>query len=67
MKKLSRTIIPAAIAILIPALAHAGPVVKFERMDYDFGTVKQGEQLSYEFKFSNAGDADLVIEGINSP
>lgn len=52
------------IAISVPALVHAGPLIEFERTGYDFGRVKQGRQLHHEFRFTNAGDEDLVIEGL---
>ena len=34
---------------------------KFDVEVYDFGTIKQGESVSYDFKFSNAGKDPLII------
>jgi len=34
---------------------------KFEKVEYDFGTIKQGESVTYEFKFSNGGSEPLII------
>jgi len=44
-------------------LANA-PVIQFEKKDYDFGTIKQGEIKSFEFKFTNTGKTDLNIREI---
>ena len=37
------------------------PVVEFEKMEHDFGSVTDGEKVTYNFKFKNTGSADLVI------
>ena len=36
---------------------------KFEADTFDFGTIKQGDVVTHEFKFSNAGKEPLVITG----
>jgi len=33
----------------------------FEALEYDFGTIKQGESSTHEFKFTNTGNEPLVI------
>ena len=40
------------------------PVIKFEVLEYDFGKILQGEQVSHTFKFKNIGDAPLIISSI---
>ena len=35
--------------------------MKFEADEYNFGTIKQGESVNYEFKFTNAGKEPLII------
>lgn len=37
------------------------PLIKFEDVNFDFGTIKQGEVSNHEFKFKNEGKSDLVI------
>lgn len=42
----------------------AGPVIIWEKNSYDFGDVTEGEKVSYTFKFTNAGNAALVITNV---
>ena len=44
-----------------PALNPNAPEFKFEVETYNFGTVKQGESVTYEYKFTNIGKEPLVI------
>ena len=37
------------------------PVFKFEKEVYDFGEIKDGEIVSYDFKFKNIGNSPLII------
>ncbi len=37
------------------------PDLKFDVEEYNFGTIKQGEHVTYDFKFSNAGKEPLII------
>lgn len=37
------------------------PEFKFEKEEYNFGTIKQGESVTYEFKFKNTGKDPLII------
>lgn len=34
---------------------------KFETMEYDFGDIKEGDNVNYEFKFTNIGGEPLII------
>jgi hypothetical protein len=38
-----------------------GPLMTFDVMEHNFGTIKQGEVATYEFKFKNTGKEPLVI------
>ncbi|MBK6774112.1 MAG: DUF1573 domain-containing protein [Ignavibacteria bacterium] len=40
------------------------PVIKFDALNYDFGVVKQGENLEHVFKFTNDGEGALVITSV---
>ena len=35
--------------------------MKFEKTEFDFGTIAKGAKVEHEFKFTNTGDAPLVI------
>ena len=37
------------------------PVLQFEKNTHDFGSIVQGEKISYAFQFNNIGKGDLVI------
>lgn len=37
------------------------PVMTFEETEYDFGTIDAGTNVEHRFKFTNTGDAPLVI------
>lgn len=37
------------------------PVMTFHETEHDFGTIIDGEQVSYAFRFENTGDGDLLI------
>ena len=37
------------------------PIFEFAKSTYDFGTIKSGEKVSYDFKFKNVGKTPLII------
>ncbi|UPT67403.1 MAG: DUF1573 domain-containing protein [Sphingobacteriales bacterium JAD_PAG50586_3] len=37
------------------------PKMEFEVMDYNYGTIKEGEHVKYSFKFKNTGKTNLII------
>jgi hypothetical protein len=39
----------------------AVPIIEFERDTFNFGTVLDGEKVSYSYKFTNKGSSDLII------
>ena len=41
--------------------AANAPVMKFEFDSHDFGKIKQGDKVTYEFKFTNTGKSPLII------
>lgn len=38
-----------------------GPVMKFDELEFNFGTIKQGESVTHEFRFKNSGKEPLLI------
>ena len=40
------------------------PAFKFERLEYDFGSIKEGDKVTYSYKFQNTGDAPLIIQNV---
>lgn len=42
------------------------PKIVFETDMHDFGQLMAGEVISYSFKFTNTGDADLVISSCDA-
>ena len=55
--------------VTVPAAAKtkkAEDVVKFAEMKHDFGKIKQGTPVSYDFNFENVGAAPVVIESANA-
>lgn len=54
-----------AMLLLLPTLAQAQKkyaVIEFDTTVYNFGTVEEGPYITCEFRFTNTGDADLVIK-----
>ena len=41
------------------------PVIFFKEEKHDFGTITQGEKVSYSFHFKNTGETDLIISSAN--
>ncbi len=37
------------------------PVFTFDKAEFDFGQIKQGEKVAHAYKFTNTGKKDLVI------
>jgi hypothetical protein len=47
----------------VPKLIADGKITEmtFESQTHDFGTIKQGDKVVHEFKFTNTGKQDLII------
>jgi hypothetical protein len=42
------------------------PVMEFNETVHDFGTVIEGETVTYSFKFKNTGGSDLLISNVSA-
>jgi hypothetical protein len=40
------------------------PSFKFERLEYDFGQIHEGDKVVYSYKFQNTGQAPLIIQSV---
>lgn len=38
------------------------PSIAFEKVDHDFGTIREGEVVEYTYSFKNTGEAPLIIQ-----
>jgi hypothetical protein len=43
------------------ASANGAPVMKFEKETHDFGKIRIGDKITYDFKFTNTGASPLII------
>ncbi|MBD0403394.1 MULTISPECIES: DUF1573 domain-containing protein [unclassified Flammeovirga] len=66
MKKLVLALFLGLIGIVASAQDTAGPVITFEEKTYEFGDIHQGDVVEHTFKFSNTGDAPLVITNVTT-
>ncbi len=48
------------------AKADGTPQINFETYEHNFGTIAQGEKVSYTFKFRNIGDGALQITDVTT-
>jgi Protein of unknown function (DUF1573) len=55
---------PAVQAQPVEEVKPEGPVaaINFEKIEHDFGTIAEGQKVSYTYKFKNTGDAPLIIQ-----
>ncbi len=40
--------------------------IRFVRYEHDFGTVKEGEKVFWNFRFTNEGKADLILNRVKA-
>ena len=52
---------PSTAPVLQPQENKNAPDMKFTVEEYNFGTIKQGEHVTYDFSFENTGKEPLII------
>ena len=63
----SGAVVAAVVLLTAAVLAQDGkPRAVFKATAHDFGQVKQGDVVNYEFVFKNAGGAPLVVEKVET-
>lgn len=46
--------------------SRSTPLIEFNKTEHDFGKVIQGEIVTYSFRFTNVGNADLILTSVNT-
>jgi hypothetical protein len=50
--------------LFVSVVAYAQPVIVFEAENHDFGNIIEGAKAKHDFKFTNKGNAPLIISGV---
>lgn len=60
----SSAVTPTATPVATPETKPEGPlpVIAFETTDHDFGTINEGQKVTYTYKVKNTGEAPLIIQ-----
>ncbi|MBE0652599.1 MAG: DUF1573 domain-containing protein, partial [Bacteroidales bacterium] len=51
---------------LSPEDRAKAPIIEFENKTFDFQNLKQGENIDYEYSFTNTGKSDLIIRKVRA-
>ena len=51
---------------LIAQVPKKGPIIKFDKLVHDYGSIYQGADGSCEFKFTNEGDDPIILSSVRS-
>ncbi|MBI3143619.1 MAG: DUF1573 domain-containing protein [Bacteroidetes bacterium] len=55
-----------SLTLAMAAYVALGPQITFTKTTHDFGKIPQGKPVSYEFEFTNTGDAPLVLTSVKA-
>lgn len=61
-----RSLLLTLLLVAAAAPSLAGPRIEAAEQSYSFGDIYQGEKASHAFRFTNSGDAPLVIDKVRS-
>ena len=51
-------------SVLTPAQLEKAPKIKFENVNFNFGSAKEGQKITNEYKFKNEGKSNLLLRKI---
>lgn len=57
---------PISASDTMASLSETAPIMTFEENIHNFGTLIDGEVVTYKFKFKNTGNADLIISNASA-
>ena len=52
--------------MIVPDVDSSDAVLEVADDSYDFGTVKEGEKVEHEFRFTNTGSSPLIISNVQA-
>jgi hypothetical protein len=52
--------------VLLATAVYPEPRIEFEETEFDWGEVNEGQNVTHDFRFKNAGDRILEIEKVRS-
>lgn len=64
--KLTRLLLLPICLLLILSRASAQGIIAFEKETHEFGSIAEGVQATFEFKFKNTGNQPVIINNVQS-
>jgi len=69
MKKIFATLMVLFVVLGVNAQINANdtmPVIKFEKIEHNFGKIKEGTLATYSFVFENTGKTALILSNVQA-